>query len=97
MNGVEEAANVATALAIAACSYYFWWKWSEANRMRRFVRGSGSLPSPMPALPRWCGFVGGHTFSLKSGKVRDSYSSQQQSRLPPAMYNPNCILRMECH
>lgn len=69
-------ASIATATAIAALSYFAWWRWSESMRARSFVRGSSSggnissLPSPMPALPRWCGFIGGHTFALKEGQVR---------------------------
>jgi len=75
MYGGEEAASIATALGIAVVSYFYWWKWSEARRRQRFKRGSGSLPSPMPVLPRWCGFVGGHTLLLEAGKVRDPCNS----------------------
>ncbi len=74
MHAGEDAAKVATALVVAAVGSYYWWKWSEANR-RRYRGRSGCLPSPMPALPRWCGFLGGHALLLQSGKVRDPRSS----------------------
>ena len=72
------AAPIATAVAVTVVSYGVWWRWSESRRVRNFVRGSSSgvnssiLPSPMPALPRWCGFAGGHTLLMKTGKVRFS-------------------------
>lgn len=58
------------ATAAVAASYYVWWRWSEASRRREFVRGSSALPSPMPLLPTWFGFFGGHTLRLEEGKVR---------------------------
>ena len=31
--------------------------------------GSSSLPSPVPILPRWLGFIGGHTLQMETAKV----------------------------
>ncbi|CBN79213.1 cytochrome P450 [Ectocarpus siliculosus] len=60
-------------LAWVALSYYWWWRSSEAARVKNFVRShsssDGSLPSPMPALPRWCGFIGGHTLVMQPGET----------------------------
>eukprot|EP00752_Nemacystus_decipiens_P014607 g13007.t1 len=65
------AAAIGTAIAIALA--FVWWRRSESIRVQNFVRGSGgqgcSLPSPMPALPRWCGFAGGHTLNMETGKT----------------------------
>lgn len=72
-DGIEMEIRLRVAFAAAgaavAASYYVWWRWSEASRRREFVRGSGALPSPMPLLPRWFGFVGGHTLCLEEGQV----------------------------
>ena len=63
--------QVATAIALgtATAAGYLWWRWLESARRRKFVRGSSKLPSPMPALPNWFGFVGGHTLVFKLGHV----------------------------
>eukprot|EP00903_Cladosiphon_okamuranus_P016174 g14925.t1 len=65
------AASIAATVAVTVVSYALWWRWSESRRVRNFVRGSGGnsqLPSPMPVLPRWWGFLGGHTLLVRSGK-----------------------------
>ena len=64
--------RVATAIALGtatAAGSYMWWRWLEFARRKKFVRGSSKLPSPMPALPNWFGFVGGHTLVFKLGHV----------------------------
>lgn len=33
--------------------------------------GVPSLPSPAPLLPRWLGFIGGHTLQIAREEVRD--------------------------
>lgn len=53
---------------------YVWWRSSEATRVRKIIgttsRSSSScLPSPVPFLPRWCGFIGGHTLNISPPKV----------------------------
>ncbi|CAM9660900.1 unnamed protein product [Pylaiella littoralis] len=73
------AASVATTLAVTVLSY-LWWKRSENARARNFVRGGpgSTLPSPVPALPRWCGFVGGHTMLIKKGKFVEQMETWAQ-------------------
>lgn len=71
----EFGANVAT-LALAVVStltYYVCWRWSEIARVRRMAKvgraGSPALPSPVPVLPRWIPFIGGHSLQLETEKV----------------------------
>ena len=56
-----------------------WWRSAEATRVRKIVRRDGSqiLPTPVPFLPRWLGFFGGHTLLIDPPKV-----SEQQESLP---------------
>lgn len=45
-----------------------WWRRVEAARIRKLVRRDDSqiLPTPVPALPRWLGVLGGHTLLVNS-------------------------------
>lgn len=48
-----------------------WRSWN--TRGRKSVDGSTDsplLPTPTPVLPRWLGFVGGHTLQLDQERVR---------------------------
>lgn len=56
-------------LVAAFLSYLWWWKWT---RNRKGFRGAGTghvLPSPVPALPAWMGYFGGHTLLIRPEKV----------------------------
>lgn len=72
---LELGANVATvALAVVSIvTYYLCWRWSETSRLRRMAKGrllgSSTLPSPIPLLPRWIPFIGGHTLQMKRREV----------------------------
>ncbi|CAN0228567.1 unnamed protein product [Pylaiella littoralis] len=72
---VKLGANVATLVlaTVSTATYYVCWRWSESARVRRMTKsgraGSSSLPSPVPVLPRWLPFVGGHTLQMKSDKL----------------------------
>ena len=96
------AAPVATAVAVTVVSYGVWWRWSESRRVRNFVRGSSSgvnssiLPSPMPALPRWCGFAGGHTLLMKTGKVRFSRPLVLLALVPVVLRGVGFAVRKVC-
>ncbi|CAM9310328.1 unnamed protein product [Ascophyllum nodosum] len=48
-----------------------WWRSAEATRVRKIVRRDGSqiLPTPVPFLPRWLGFFGGHTLLIDPPKL----------------------------
>ena len=66
-----EAALVTTTLAVLTL---LWWRSAEAARVRKTktkTSGGGSqiLPSPVPVLPRWLGFLGGHTLLINISKV----------------------------
>jgi len=60
--------GLATAVALALASYFLWWRWLQRLE---FLRSSSRLPSPLAALPRWFGFIGGHSLLMKPGKVGD--------------------------
>lgn len=72
---VKLGANAATLalVVVSTGTYYVCWRWSEFARVRRMAKsgraGSSSLPSPVPVLPRWLPFAGGHTLQLESEKV----------------------------
>ena len=64
-----EAALVTTTLAVLTL---LWWRSAEAARVRKTKTsrdGSQILPSPVPVLPRWLGFLGGHTLLINISKV----------------------------
>ena len=64
-----EAALVTTTLAVLTL---LWWRSAEAARVRKTKTsrgGSQVLPSPVPVLPRWLGFLGGHTLLINISKV----------------------------
>ena len=64
-----EAALVTITLAVLTL---LWWRSAEAARVRKTKTsrdGSQILPSPVPVLPRWLGFLGGHTLLLNISKV----------------------------
>ena len=55
--------------------YFSLWRAWESARARKNphrAAGSASLPSPVAALPRWLGLVGGHTMQINSEKVSDT-------------------------
>lgn len=59
-----------TILALIGSQYIMWRSWEE-SRARKHVRvPGGRLPSPVPALPKWLGFIGGHTLLVKPTGVR---------------------------
>lgn len=76
------ATAAAVLVVLSAVTYYVCWRWSENARVRRMAKkransssggGPGSaaaeLPSPVPVLPRWLPFIGGHTLQLGTEKV----------------------------
>jgi len=72
----ELGANMSTVavLVMSTLTYYMCWRWSESARFHRMAKtgraGSpSSLPSPIAVLPRWLGFLGGHTLQLDIDKV----------------------------
>ena len=70
-----EAALVTKTLAVLTL---LWWRSAEAARVRKTKTrrdGSQILPSPIPVLPRWLGFLGGHTLLIKIPKVIGSDKS----------------------
>lgn len=64
-------------LAVTILAYTSW-KSLESARVRQIVRNDagGTLPMPAPLLPKWCGFVGGHTLLIKPSKVFTSSAGQ---------------------
>lgn len=66
------AAVLATALSLVSLKYFLWRIWVVSSRARRKAAGGGSaskLPAPVPVLPAWCGFLGGHSLIMKPSKV----------------------------
>ncbi|CAN0418983.1 unnamed protein product, partial [Ascophyllum nodosum] len=70
-----EAALVTITLAVLTL---LWWRSAEAARVRKTKTsrdGSQILPSPVPVLPRWLGFLGGHTLLLNISKIAAQLAS----------------------
>lgn len=71
----ELGANRATfaVVVVSGLTWYVCSRWSKAVRVRRAAEsgraGSSSLPSPVPVLPTWLGFLGGHTLQMETEKV----------------------------
>ena len=70
--------TILTMLAIVATgtiTYYCYSVLSKSSRARKETDGAGmpSLPSPTPVLPRWLGFIGGHTLQIARDEVRESF------------------------
>lgn len=62
-----------TILAVAWAQYTLWKSWEE-SRARKHVRvPGGRLPSPVAVLPKWLGFIGGHTLLVNPTAVRRTY------------------------
>ena len=61
----------ALAMIAVIITMLLWWRSTEATRVRKIVRRDGSqiLPTPVPVLPRWLGFFGGHTVLINPPKV----------------------------
>lgn len=58
-----------TILAVAWAQYTLWKSWEE-SRARKHVRvPGGRLPSPVAVLPKWLGFIGGHTLLVNPTAV----------------------------
>lgn len=67
----------ALAVMIGLSIMLLWWRRSaEATRVRniKIVRQRSAspqvLPTPVPVMPRWLGFFGGHTLLVKPQKVK---------------------------
>ncbi|CAM9435860.1 unnamed protein product [Hapterophycus canaliculatus] len=76
LGGLELGTHAATGLTLAAVSvmiYYLCWRRSESLQVRRLAKrrraGSSTLPSPVPLLPRWIPFIGGHTLQMEVEKL----------------------------
>lgn len=66
------AAVLGTALALVSLSYLLWRIWVSSRARRKAAGGRSaarSLPAPVPVLPAWCGFLGGHSLIIKPSKV----------------------------
>ena len=62
---------VLVTITLAVLTLLWWWS-AEAARARKTKTsrdGSQILPSPVPVLPRWLGFLGGHTLLINISKV----------------------------
>ncbi|CAM9310255.1 unnamed protein product [Ascophyllum nodosum] len=61
----------ALAMIAVIITMLLWWRSTEATRVRKIVRRDGSqiLPTPVPVLPRWLGFFGGHTVLINPPKL----------------------------
>ena len=61
-----------TTLLAAVLGCYLWWRFSELARARgqkRKLHGRKILPSPCRLLPKWLGFLGGHTLLIDGEQV----------------------------
>ena len=65
------AAVLATALVLVSLNYLLWRIWVSSRARRKAAGGGcvGRLPAPVPVLPAWCGFLGGHSLIMKPSKV----------------------------
>lgn len=67
------AAVFVTTLSLITLNYVAWRIWVSARARRHKAAGRGgsarSLPAPVPVLPAWCGFLGGHSLIIQPSKV----------------------------
>lgn len=63
---------------------FLWWRSAEASRVRKKVRSSDTkiLATPVPVLPRWLGFLGGHTLHANLPKVTCGWSPNNPTHNP---------------